>query len=64
MDGAALVNMIKPSVEDKTFAEYASNTIAPYVSAQVQRIDIVWDEYVEARLKATTRHKRGQGVRQ
>ena len=29
MDGAPLVNMIKPSVEDKTFAEYASNTFAP-----------------------------------
>ena len=67
MDGAALVNMIKPSVEDKTFAEYASNTFAPYVSAQLQHvkcIDIVWDDYVEASLKATTRHKRGQGVRQ
>lgn len=67
MDGAPLVNMIKPSVEDKTFAEYASNTFAPYVSAQLQHvkcINIVWDEYVEASLKATTRHKRGQGVRQ
>ena len=55
MDGDALVNMIKPSVEDKTFAEYASNTFAQYVSAQLQhvkRIDIVWDEYVEASLKA------------
>ena len=61
------MNMIQPSVEDKTFAEYASNTFAPNVSAQhqhVKRINIVWDEYVEASLKATTRHKRGQGVRQ
>ena len=59
--------MIKPSVEDKTFAEYASNTFAQYVSAQLQhvkRIDIVWDDYVEASLKATTWHKCGQGVRQ
>ena len=67
MVGIALVNMIKSSVQDKTFVEYASNTFAPYVSAQLQhvkRIDIVWDEYVEASLKATTRHKRGQGVRQ
>ena len=61
------MKMIKPSVEDKTFAEYTSNTFALYVSAQLQHvkcIDIVWDEYVEERLKATTRHKRGQGVRQ
>ncbi|KAK2560811.1 hypothetical protein P5673_016614 [Acropora cervicornis] len=28
-DGAALVKMIKPSVEDKTFAEYTSNRFAP-----------------------------------
>ena len=51
------MNMIKIYVEDKTFA----------ISAQLQhvkRIDIVWDDYVEASLKATTQHKRGQGVRQ
>ena len=50
-----------------SFAVYASNKFAPYVAAQLQhvkRIDIVWGEYVEASLKATTRHKRGQGVRQ
>ena len=67
MDGTALVNMIKSSVQEKTFAEYASNTFALYVSAllqHVKRIDIVWDEYVDASLKATTRHKRGQGVLQ
>ena len=67
MDGTALVKMTKSSVQDKTFAEYAANTFAPYFSAKLQhvkRIDIVWDEYVEASLKATTRRKRGQGVRQ
>ena len=67
MDGAVLVNMIEPSVEDKTFNEYNSNTFAPYISAELQhvkRIDIVWDKIVEASLKATTRHKRAKGVRQ
>ena len=66
MDGTALVNMIKSSVQDKTFAEYASNTFAQYSSAQLQHvkcIDIVWDEYVEASWKTTTQHKHGQGVR-
>ena len=59
--------MTKSSVQVKTFAEYATNTFARYFSAKLQhvkRIDIVWDEYMEASLKATTRHKRGQGVRQ
>ena len=67
MDGTALGNMLKSSVQDKTFAEYASNKFAPYVSAQLQHvkgIDIVWNEYVEASLKATTRHKCGRGVQQ
>ncbi|CAH3107879.1 unnamed protein product, partial [Porites lobata] len=67
MDGAALVNMLKPTGKEKTFSEYASNKFIPYVTAQLQhvkRIDIVWDEYVENSLKATTRSKRGSGVRQ
>ena len=47
MDGAALVNLLKPTVKEKTFSEYASNKFIPYVTAQLQhvkRIDIVWDE--------------------
>ena len=67
MDGAALVNMLKPTGKEKTFSEYASNKFIPYVTAQLQhvkRIDIVWDKYVENSLKATTRRKRGSGVRQ
>ena len=59
--------MLKPTGKEKTFSEYASNKFIPYVTAQLQhvkRIDIVWDEYVENSLKATTRSKRGSGVRQ
>ena len=43
MDGAALVNMLKPTGKEKTFSEYASNKFIPYVTAQLQhvkRIDI------------------------
>ena len=29
-----------------------------------RNIDLVWDEYAENRLKATTRRMRGSGVRQ
>ena len=67
MDGAASVNALKPTGEKKTFSEYASNKFIPYVTAHLQhvkRIDNVWDEYVENSLKATTRDKRGSGVRQ
>jgi len=29
----------------------------------VQRLDVVWDEYLAKRLKATTRAQRGKGAR-
>ena len=64
VDGAALVNMLKPKTESKTFSGY-SNTFNTYVTAQLQnviQVDIVWDEYQESVLKAATRRKRGQGV--
>ena len=39
---------------------------APYISAQVEkssRIDLVWDVYLPASLKASTRQKREKGTR-
>lgn len=60
MDGAALVNMVKPTGTERTFSGYVSATFVPYVTAQlrhVKRIDIVWDEYIDNSLKATTRSK-------
>ncbi|CAH3168150.1 unnamed protein product, partial [Porites evermanni] len=57
--------MIKPGTE-KTFSRYAEQSFLPYVKTQlrhVKRVDIVWDEYVENSLKATTRSDRGAGVR-
>ena len=66
IDGAAVVNMVKPGNE-RTFSGYAAGSFIPYIKAQlfhVNRLDIVWDEYLENSLKATTRSKRGSGVRQ
>ena len=57
--------MIKPGTE-KTFSGYAEQSFLPYVKTQlrhVKRVDIVWAEYVENSLKATTRSDRGAGVR-
>ena len=65
IDGAAVVNMVKPGAE-KTFSGYAEESFLPYIKAQlrhVKRVDVVWDEYVENSLKATTRSDRGTGVR-
>lgn len=66
IDGAAVVNMVKPGNE-RTFSGYAAGSFIPYIRAQlchVNRLDIVWDEYLENSLKATTRCKCGSGVRQ
>ena len=62
IDGAAVV--IKPRT--KTFFRYAEQSFLPYEKSQlrhVKHVDIVWDEYVENSLKATTRSERGTGVR-
>ena len=62
VDGAAVVNM--PGTE-KTFSGYAEQSFLPYVKTQlrhVKRVDIVWDEYVENSLKATSRSDRRADV--
>ena len=64
-DGAALVNMLKPGTS-RTFENYSKEVFLPYFKGQlrsVQRIDVVWDMYIPNSLKATTREKRGTGVR-
>ena len=66
IDGAAVVNMVKPGTE-RTFSEYAAGSFFPYIRAHfslVTRLDTVRDEYLENSLKATTRGKRGSGVSQ
>ena len=65
IDGAALVNMLKPGTS-RTFNEYAATVFLPYICRQletVQRIDVVWDIYIKDSLKGTTREKRGKGLR-
>ena len=64
-DGAAIVNMLKPTAW-QTFQDYASNIFIKYLENQlrkVRRIDIVWDLYKSDRLKCTTSSKRDKGIR-
>lgn len=61
--GAAAINMLEHL---KTFQEYADLVFIPYVQGHlqhVQRLDIIWDEYVPNSVKATTTGKRGRGIR-
>ena len=65
IDGAVIVNMIKPGVAD-TFNDYASK-ITGYIRGQfknsVQRVDMVFDVYKPDSLKGSTRKRRGKGIR-
>ncbi|XP_045131595.1 uncharacterized protein LOC123516404 [Portunus trituberculatus] len=65
LDGAALVNMLKPVV-CTTFNDYADKVFLPYIEKQLERadrVDIVWDQYLENSLKSETRKRRGKGIR-
>ena len=65
IDGAAMVNS-KPPRESKTFDDYAQDIILPYIDSclsKYHRVDIVFDVYIQDSLKASTRVKRGSGVR-
>ena len=64
LDGA-VVHMLHTGTS-RTFQYYADTVFGSYILSQLQnanRVDIVWDVYMENSLKATTREKRGRGIR-
>lgn len=66
LDGAAIINMLKPTNAVKTFQDYSDYVLIPHLKSQlhhVNRLDVVFDEYIANSLKQTTRDKRGKGVR-
>ena len=42
LDDAAIVNMLKPGTAH-TSSDYASQVFLPYVTTQLERVDVVWD---------------------
>ena len=65
LDGAAVVQILNTG-NSRTFNDYALNIFLPYIKSQlkyVQRLDLVWDEYLPDSLKTATRVKRGVGIR-
>ena len=65
LDGAAIVHLLSPC-QSKTFSDYAHDRFIPYIENQLkgaERVDIIWDQYVENSLKATARERRGTGSR-
>ena len=64
LDGAAIVNTLRPGFA-KTFSDYATHVFLLYITSQLQhvnRLDVVWDEYIADSLKAETRTRRGKGT--
>ena len=63
---AAVVHMVRPT-SAKTFSEYVTHHILPFIESQltplVSRIDLVWDIYPEDNLKTLAHHRRGLGPR-
>ena len=65
IDGAAAINMLKPTSAVKTYQDYAKQVFIPYIKGQLQhakRVDVVWDEYTPNN-EETARKKRGKGIR-
>ena len=65
VDGAALVNILKP-INCQTFGDYFAKIVFPFLKKAtegVERLDVVWDQYFPDSLKNSTREKRWQGVR-
>ena len=64
LDSAFCVQMLKPQF-CTTFMEYSEMVFLPYIKQSienVQRLDLVWDEYIPNSLKASTRQKRCTGA--
>ena len=65
LDGGALVHLLS-TANINTFDQYADDVVIPHILKQLERctrVDIVWDTYVFDSIKASTREKRGRGIR-
>ena len=64
-DGGAFVHLLS-TTSISTIDQYANEVIIPHILKQLQRctrVDIVWDTYIADSIKASTREKRGKGIR-
>ena len=67
IDGAHVVHFLRPDASIKSFRNYADKKVILYVERQLantKRVDVIWDRYLPDSLKATTRQRRGAGIRQ
>ena len=68
INGAHVVHFLRPDASIKSFRDYADKKVILYVERQLantKRVDVIWDQrYLPDSLKATTRQRRGAGIRQ
>ena len=67
IDGAHVVHFLRPDASIKSFRDYADKKVILYVERQLantKRVYVIWDRYLPDSLKATTRQRRGAGIRQ
>lgn len=65
LDGAVIINLVRPTDTMKTFHDYIESGFIPYIHRQLnrsKRIDIIWDTYEQNSLKSYARQKRGTGI--
>ena len=67
LEGSLLANLAKPK-KNQTFKDYANDVFYLQIRKQMneysaQRVDTVFDTYKDPSLKASTRIKRGKGIR-
>ena len=65
IDGSAMVQMLNPT-HARTFGDYSTEfqkAILWQMCCSIQRVDIVFDRYIQGSLKSETRESRGSGVR-
>ena len=58
---------MRPDASIKSFSDYADKKVKPYIERQLantKRVYVIWDRYLPDSLKATTRQRRGTGIRQ
>ena len=64
LDGAVIVHMVKPQAV-RLFPEYVQIQFIPYIKTQlrdVEKLDVIWDQYPLTSLKQHTREFRGAGT--
>ena len=65
LDGAMIVNIIKPTSENN-FKSYADKLIVPFIKQELgkyKRVDVIFDTYKKDSLKSSTCMQRGKGIR-